>query len=109
MWLALLDYSHQFHVSLSTLRRRIKANSIKYKLEGGRYFIWADDVPSSEAASTNNERAPEVRQGAVGASSDYSRELLEEKEKRISLLEQHIRVLHQENEALQSLVKMLER
>ena len=38
-WLVLMDYSTKYRVSVSTLRRRIKAEDIKYRLEDGKYFI----------------------------------------------------------------------
>lgn len=38
-WLVLMDYSTKYKVSVSTLRRRIKAEDIKYKFDDGKYFI----------------------------------------------------------------------
>jgi hypothetical protein len=38
-WLPLMDYSSKYKVSVSTLRRRIKAEDIKYRLDDGKYFI----------------------------------------------------------------------
>ena len=34
-----MDYAIQKGVSLSTLRRQIKADKVEYRLEKGRYFI----------------------------------------------------------------------
>lgn len=48
-WLPLLNYSTKYNISLSTLRRRIKARSIEYRLDQGKYFI-LDDSPSSAKA-----------------------------------------------------------
>jgi hypothetical protein len=42
-WLPLLSYSAKYGVSLSTLRRRIKSNTINFRLENGKYFI-ADEI-----------------------------------------------------------------
>lgn len=39
MWIPLVDYSNKYSVSLSTLRRRIKSKSIKFKLDGRKYFL----------------------------------------------------------------------
>lgn len=114
MWIPLTQYSLQNNVSISTLRRRIKSHTIQFKLEAGKYFIWQEAAgpkspqvigigsPISEMADTNDP-AP---QNAL--TQTVLQQLLNEKERRIELLEQHIRVLHQENEALSSLVKMLE-
>lgn len=38
-WLPLIEYSVKSGVSLSTIRRKIKSNSIPYKLEKGKYLI----------------------------------------------------------------------
>jgi hypothetical protein len=38
-WLPLMDYSGKYKVSVSTLRRRIKAEDIKFRLDDGKYFI----------------------------------------------------------------------
>ncbi len=38
-WLPLIEYSVKTGVSLSTIRRKIKTNSIQYRLEKGRYLI----------------------------------------------------------------------
>lgn len=41
-WLPLTDYSTKYKVSVSTLRRRIKAEDIKYRFEDGKYLIAED-------------------------------------------------------------------
>ena len=38
-WLPLTDYSTKHKISVSTLRRRIKGNDIKFRFEDGKYFI----------------------------------------------------------------------
>lgn len=38
-WLSLLEYSTKHNVSISTLRRRIRDQSINFKLDNGRYYI----------------------------------------------------------------------
>ena len=39
LWLPLTEYSVRSGVSLSTIRRKIKSNSIPFKLEKGKYLI----------------------------------------------------------------------
>lgn len=39
-WLSILDYSHFKKVSISTIRRHIKANLVKWKEHEGKYLIW---------------------------------------------------------------------
>jgi hypothetical protein len=38
-WLPLTEYSTKHKISVSTLRRRIKAEDIKFRFEDGKYFI----------------------------------------------------------------------
>lgn len=56
-WIPLMDYAMKEGISLSTLRRHIKANKIRYQVENGRYLLFlpqkASDaaVPRSSASS----------------------------------------------------------
>ncbi len=43
-WLPLTEYALRSGMSISTLRRKIKSNSISYKMEDGRYLIQSDDL-----------------------------------------------------------------
>ena len=38
-WISLMDYANDYGVSLSTLRRHIKAGKIEHKIENGRYLL----------------------------------------------------------------------
>jgi hypothetical protein len=38
-WLTLSDYSSKYRTSVSTLRRRIKGEEVKYVFENGKYFL----------------------------------------------------------------------
>lgn len=38
-WISLMDYASDYGVSLSTLRRHIKAGKVQYKVENGRYLL----------------------------------------------------------------------
>jgi cell shape-determining protein MreC len=40
VWLSITDYSQYKNVSVSTIRRHIKNNILKYKEENGKYFIY---------------------------------------------------------------------
>ena len=42
-WLPLIDYAAQRGVSLSTLRRHIKSKKIRYRIENGKYLVYADE------------------------------------------------------------------
>lgn len=39
LWLPLTEYSVRSGISTSTIRRKIKSNTIRYRLENGRYLI----------------------------------------------------------------------
>ena len=51
-WLPLTDYATKYKVSVSTLRRRIKSEDIKYKFKEGKYFI--NDMPISIVSTKNS-------------------------------------------------------
>lgn len=59
-WIPLMDYAMRYGVSLSTLRRHIKANKIQYKVENGRYLL-------RSPYSTEVAAAPILTAGAPGA------------------------------------------
>lgn len=42
-WITLADFSSKYRVSVSTLRRRIKAGTTQYQLDAGKY--WLRDLP----------------------------------------------------------------
>ncbi len=51
-WLDLTDYSTKYKVSVSTLRRRIKAEDINFQLRDGKYFL------IDEPMSTHQKHRP---------------------------------------------------
>lgn len=70
LWLPLIEYSIKSGVSLSTIRRKIKNNSIQYRLEKGRYLLLFNDrnnqvapqpQPASEPRRYQNEVVPVAR------------------------------------------------
>lgn len=44
LWLSILDYASLKKISISTIRRSIKAGHIKYKEENGKYLIWTKEI-----------------------------------------------------------------
>lgn len=52
-WIPIMDYAMKNNVSVSTLRRYIKANRISFKVEDGRYLL--QDYDSTTAISEPNE------------------------------------------------------
>lgn len=55
-WLTLTDYSAKYRVSLSTLRRRIKAGEIESKFTEGKYLL--KDGPLHVASTSSETIAP---------------------------------------------------
>lgn len=49
-WISLMDYANKTGVSLSTLRRHIKAGKIPYRVENGRYLLM--DQPTEAFVET---------------------------------------------------------
>ncbi len=107
-WLPLIEYSNKHNISISTLRRRIKDNSIAYKLEDGKYFIVDDSVEKAsrgrkpimiqavsapERLESKNEMLVELKKAYLTA--------LQSKEDQIFLLKEEVA-------DLKTLVKVLE-
>lgn len=53
-WLSLTEYALKNNTSISTLRRKIKSNSIVHKMEDGRYLI------KDEMAQSRNTQVKEI-------------------------------------------------
>lgn len=49
-WLPLTDYSTKYKVSVSTLRRRIKTEDIRFRFEDGKYLL-LDEPPNGPQRS----------------------------------------------------------
>ncbi len=49
-WLPLAEYSMKHQVSISTLRRRIKAEDIKFRFDDGKYLILEDEATTQVSA-----------------------------------------------------------
>lgn len=60
-WLPLTDYSTKYKVSVSTLRRRIKAEDIKFRFQEGKYLIFDEPqlgpTPRAHRPSLNDDAA----------------------------------------------------
>ena len=60
-WLPLAEYSMKHQVSISTLRRRIKAEDIQYRFDDGKYLILDGESTSQVNA---DEHRPSLRSDA---------------------------------------------
>jgi hypothetical protein len=68
-WLPLAEYSMKHQVSISTLRRRIKAEDIHFRFEDGKYLILDDETNQSNAA----EHRPSQRSDAQTKSAVHQK------------------------------------
>ncbi len=128
-WLPLADYSMKYKISVSTLRRRIKAEDIQFKFDDGKYLL-LDGQPETayDQKSYLQEHRPSLKSDAeLGITSQQTvdsksesgesvitaanRLLADLKKAYTQILqekEQQIRALHQENSDLKTLIKVLE-
>lgn len=66
-WIPLMDYAVKYGVSLSTLRRYIKANKILYKIENGRYLLREDATSLAHGEMTAQAAQPQSIRGELAA------------------------------------------
>ena len=116
-WIDLAQFATKYGVSQSTLRRRIRANTINYRLERGKYFL--EDSPSvlSEAplfarnvnqplTTAASQRALQSHQDITEPTSEKS--AIEEENRRLKKqlaeLETFVSALEAEIRRLQALV-----
>ncbi|MFL5813114.1 MAG: hypothetical protein ACJ763_06010 [Bdellovibrionia bacterium] len=86
-WITLMDYAMKKGVSLSTLRRHIKADKIQYRVENGRYLLFVeqgDEILTSRpaAASTVAPVTAIATPAAASQSDDYLMSQLQTKLKK---------------------------
>lgn len=123
-WLPLTEYSSKYQVSISTLRRRIKTESIKFQFKDGRYLIFDEPqehrpslmtmAPPKTTETASNFEAVSEEEPILNAANRLLNELkkaytqiLQEKEEQILHLKEEVsdlktlvRVLESENERL---------
>lgn len=54
-WLSIMEYSASKNKSISTIRRYIKSERLRFKSENGKYFIWVSDKSLNKDYVQNNE------------------------------------------------------
>jgi hypothetical protein len=67
-WIPLTEYSNKYQVSISTLRRRIKTEDVKFQFADGKYLIL--DEPQKHRPSP--AASPSPLRGSAGLSSDLN-------------------------------------
>ena len=63
-WLPLTEYSTKHRISVSTLRRRIKAEDIKYRFEDGKYFIMDEPMGTHQRVHRPSQESDQALVGA---------------------------------------------
>ena len=120
MWLPIIEYSVKTGLSLSTIRRKIKSNSIPFRLEKGRYLILhrfsSDGVVPQKAITIHQEepqthlrtRLSEKSEAPNSIAVRALEELLRDRDQRIQQLEKRNRELENSVAELKTLVDVLE-
>lgn len=54
-WLSVQEYAAYKKKSISTVRRYIRADRVKYRDEGGKYFIWTKNYISQKSESERKQ------------------------------------------------------
>ena len=73
-WLPLAEYSMKHQVSISTLRRRIKAEDIQFRFDDGKYLILDDEISTSDnhALKSADEHRPSLRSDVQTKSASFA-------------------------------------
>ncbi len=100
-WLTLQEYSNKYKVSISTLRRRIKAREIEYTFNNGRYLIRASFENSFQEKSDNTS-FKELKNLYQALLDDKDREINHLKTE-IEDLNQLVQFLEQEKDRLEEI------
>ncbi len=116
-WLSITEYAGKHRVSISTLRRRIKAGDIEYSFKDGKYLL--KDGPLVSTPPTATVAPPhKINGGGLAGEEENSpvlataNRLLNELKKAYSLIlqekEEQVLQLKEEVADLRTLVKVLE-
>ncbi len=114
-WLSLAKYSSKYSVSISTLRRRIKNDSVDFKLYEGKYFLLDSAPQANEEKNVHFEAdeepviasatklLAELKKAYTSILQDKEGQLIQLKEE-VSDLKMLVRVLENDNERLKKLI-----
>ena len=103
VWLSVIDYAVNKKISLSTLRRRIKAQALESRMENGKYLIKVEfEKDSADAAEKLSlaESAETVQNLITELKKAYGL-VLTEKEELIQQLKSEIEILKHINQFLE--------
>ena len=89
LWLPITDYSEYREISISTIRRYIKANRVQYKMQKGKYFIF---VKENNYQKKQRQKECELLELRLNSKD----------------LEAKVKILEEENNDLKMLIKLYE-
>lgn len=87
-WLSILEYAAYRNKSISTVRRYIKNNRVKFRDDNGKYYIWAPNFYKKEATDERESLTIKME---------------------VEELKSKLRKLNEENQELRMLVDLYER
>lgn len=111
-WIPLMDYAMKKGVSLSTLRRHIKANKISYKIENGKYLL-PDEGGTGLGSHMNGTGATAARE-SMGFVENWVRPASPKQNEQVALqlivdkLQQDLQRAHEEIAELKTLIALYE-
>ncbi len=72
-WIPLMEYAIKKGISLSTLRRYIKANKIQYKVENGRYLLFDGETDKGATLITAEQSLAQATPKLIKLEKDLMR------------------------------------
>jgi len=107
-WLPITEYAVKNQVSVSTIRRKIKNQELKHKLEGGKYFI-LDATEATKKPKAQNDEVLDFAERSMKEIAKLNQELITEKDEIILNQKKKMQELQEELAELKMLVTLLER
>lgn len=87
-WLSVLEYASFKNKSISTVRRYIKANRVKYKEESGKYFIWTKNYLENKSEDERNNLELKFEIERLKKENIYLKDQLSEMQMLVNIYEQ---------------------
>lgn len=100
-----MEFAIKKGVSLSTLRRYIKADKIQYRVEAGRYLILDTDFDEAPRSAAN---AAAARQASTAEANPHFSKEVRKLENKVSVLTAELQRAHKEIAELQTLIAFYE-
>lgn len=87
-WLSVLEYASFKNKSISTVRRYIKANRVKFKEESGKYFIWTKNYLDNKSDDERNSLELKFEVERLKKENMYLKDQLSEMQMLVTIYEQ---------------------